>query len=114
VPLLCALARETELEQKRDAMFAGQRINGTEDRAVLHVALRNRSSRPITVEGQDVMPDVHRVLGQMKDFCEKVHSGCWPGYSGRPVRDLVNIGIGGSDLGPLMVTKALKPYATKG
>lgn len=114
MPLLCALARETGLEQKRDAMFAGHRINGTEDRAVLHVALRNRSSRPITVEGQDVMPDVHRVLGQMKDFCEKVHSGRWLGYSGRPVRDLVNIGIGGSDLGPLMVTEALKPYATKG
>ncbi len=112
--LLCALAREAGLEEKRTGMFAGEQINGTEGRAVLHVALRNRSSRPITVEGMDVMPQVRRVLQQMGRFCEQVHSGGWLGYSGLPVRDVVNIGIGGSDLGPLMVTEALKPYGQKG
>jgi glucose-6-phosphate isomerase len=112
--LLCALAREAGLEAKRDRMFAGEPVNCTENRAVLHVALRNRSSRPIRVEGADVMPQVRRVLQQMGRFCEQVHSGAWLGYSGLAVRDVVNIGIGGSDLGPLMVTEALKPYAQKG
>ncbi len=112
--LLCALARETGLEEKRDRMFAGEPINCTEGRAVLHVALRNRSGRPMMVNGRDVMPQVQRVLQQMGGFCSEVRSGRWLGYSGQPIRDIVNIGIGGSDLGPLMVTEALKPYAKQG
>ena len=91
-------------------MFTGQRINVTEDRAVLHVALRNRSNSPIIVDGEDVMPEVNAVLAQMKDFSEKVISGEWKGYTGKTISDIVNIGIGGSDLGPLMVTEALRPY----
>jgi len=114
LPLLFALAREAGLEEKRSAMFSGQPINCTENRSVMHVALRNRSSRSMSVAGQDVMPQVRRVLQQMRHFCAQVHSGAWLGYSGLPVRDVVNIGIGGSDLGPLMVTEALKPYAQKG
>jgi glucose-6-phosphate isomerase len=114
LPLLFALAREAGLEEKRSDMFSGKQINCTEGRAVLHVALRNRSSRPITVAGTDVMPQVRRVLQQMRRFCDQVHSGAWLGFSGLPVCDVVNIGIGGSDLGPLMVTEALKPYAQKG
>ncbi len=114
LPLLCALAREAGLEEKRSDMFSGQPINRTENRAVMHVALRNRSSRSMSVAGQDVMPQVRRVLQQMGRFCAQVHSGAWLGYSGLPILDVVNIGIGGSDLGPLMVTEALKPYAQKG
>ncbi len=114
LPLLFALAREAGLEEKRSDMFSGQPINRTENRAVMHVALRNLSSRSMSVAGQDVMPQVRRVLQQMGHFCAQVHSGAWLGYSGQPVRDVVNIGIGGSDLGPLMVTEALKPYAQKG
>ncbi len=114
LPLLFDLAREAGLEEKRAAMFAGRQINCTEGRAVMHVALRNRSSRPVMLAGSDVMPQVQRVLQQMECFCDQVHSGAWLGYSGLPVRDVVNIGIGGSDLGPLMVTEALKPYGKKG
>ena len=114
LPLLLALAREMKVEEKRERMFAGEPINCTEGRAVLHVALRNRSERPMVVAGKDVMPEVRRVLQQMRRFCDEVRGGRWLGYSGRPVRDIVNIGIGGSDLGPLMVTEALKPYGHKG
>jgi len=92
-------------------MFGGEKINITEGRAVLHVALRNQSGRPIFVDGQDVMPDVNKVLRQMKKFCKAVREGEWRGYTGKKITDVVNIGIGGSDLGPVMVTEALKPYA---
>lgn len=109
--LLFDLARQANVEVWRDRMFAGERINVTEDRAVLHTALRNRSNRPVLVDGRDVMPDVQRVLAQMRDFSAAVRGGEWKGYSGKPMTDVVNIGIGGSDLGPVMVTEALKPYA---
>jgi glucose-6-phosphate isomerase len=95
-------------------MFSGEQINNTEGRAVLHVALRNRSNTPIMVDGKDVMPDVNRVLDQMKSFCEKVHSGEWLGFSGKRITDIVNIGIGGSDLGPAMICDALEPYGVEG
>jgi len=108
--LLCALAEEAGLQEQIARMFRGEKINLTEQRAVLHIALRNRSNRPILVDGQDVMPQVNAVLNQMRAFCEKVRSGHWIGFTGRPISDIVNIGIGGSDLGPLMVTEALKPY----
>jgi len=109
--LLIDLAKERSIEKARDAMFAGERINFTEDRAVLHIALRNRSNVPIIVDGKDVMPEVNAVLDHMKQFCDQVISGKWKGYTGKSITDVVNIGIGGSDLGPLMVTEALKPYA---
>ncbi|MCL4216548.1 MAG: glucose-6-phosphate isomerase [Candidatus Hydrogenedentes bacterium] len=109
--LLFDLARECGLSEKIEAMFSGQKINTTEERAVLHVALRNRSNRPIEVDGHDVMPDVNRALNQMRAFSDAVRSGEWKGYTGVAITDIVNIGIGGSDLGPLMVTEALKPYA---
>ncbi|MHC1711052.1 MAG: glucose-6-phosphate isomerase [Solidesulfovibrio sp.] len=112
--LLFDLARQAGVEARRDAMFSGQKINRTEDRAVLHVALRNRSDRPILVDGIDVMPEVNRVLGQMRGFCGRVHSGQWQGYTGKKITDIVNIGIGGSDLGPQMVTLALGHYAVPG
>jgi glucose-6-phosphate isomerase len=108
--LLLDLAREAKVEQWRERMFSGERINVTEDRAVLHVALRNRSNTPILVDGRDVMPDVNEVLGRMRKFVESVRSGQWRGYTGKAITDVVNIGIGGSDLGPVMVTEALKPY----
>jgi len=108
--LLLDLARQADLEGWRDRMFAGARINTTEDRAVLHVALRNRSSRSVLIDGQDVMPAVNAVLAQMADFSERVRSGAWRGHTGATITDVVNIGIGGSDLGPLMVCEALKPY----
>lgn len=111
IQLLLRLADEAGLLTAIDAMFSGEKINTTEDRAVLHVALRNRSNRPIRVGGEDVMPAVNRVLKQMRRFSEAVRSGNWRGYSGKPIRDVVNIGIGGSDLGPKMVTTALTPYA---
>ena len=95
-------------------MFTGQKINRTEGRAVLHVALRNRSNRPILVDGQDVMPEVNRVLAKMARFSEAIRSGAWRGYTGEPITDVVNIGIGGSDLGPKMVCRALTPYVTPG
>jgi glucose-6-phosphate isomerase len=108
--LLLDLARSAGVEAWRDRMFAGEAINLTEDRAVLHVALRNRSLRPIMVNGQDVMPDVRRVLQQMRAFCDALHDGQWGGSRGQLITDIVNLGIGGSDLGPVMVTEALRPY----
>jgi glucose-6-phosphate isomerase len=108
--LLFGLARECRLREAVEAMFAGEAINETEGRAVLHTALRNRSNTPIHVAGQDVMPEVNAVLEQMKHFSEDLISGKWKGYTGKPITDVVNIGIGGSDLGPVMVTEALKPY----
>ena len=111
--LLFELAKECQLESAIQAMFSGEKINKTEGREVLHIALRNRSNRPILVEGKDVMPDVNKVLDQMKVFSEKVISGEWKGYSGKEITDVVNIGIGGSDLGPVMVTEALKHYKTR-
>ncbi|HHM04651.1 MAG TPA: glucose-6-phosphate isomerase [Gammaproteobacteria bacterium] len=112
--LLLDLVRQEGVVAWRDKMFAGEKINFTEQRAVLHVALRNRSKRPILVDGEDVMPKVNGVLAQMREFCSRVQSGAWQGYSGRPLTDVVNIGIGGSDLGPVMVTEALKPYGREG
>jgi len=112
LPLLLQLAREAQLESWRDRMFAGEKINITENRAVLHTALRNRSNRPVLVDGADVMPEVNAVLTQMRDFSEKVRSGAWLGYTGQRITDVINIGIGGSDLGPVMVCDALKPYAS--
>ena len=108
--LLLELARECRVQNAIEEMFSGEKINETEGRAVLHVALRNRSNAPIYADGIDVMPDVNAVLEQMKIFSGKVISGEWKGYTGKPVTDIVNIGIGGSDLGPLMVTEALLPY----
>jgi glucose-6-phosphate isomerase len=108
------LARQAGLAEKIEAMFQGEKINLTENRAVLHVALRNRSNRPILVDGVDVMPDVNRVLHKMRHFSEAVRSQEWRGYTGKPITDVVNIGIGGSDLGPKMVAKALTPYARPG
>ncbi|MEG0056596.1 glucose-6-phosphate isomerase [Hafnia sp.] len=107
---LQALAKETDLQGAIASMFAGEKINRTEDRAVLHIALRNRSNTPIIVDGKDVMPEVNAVLAKMKQFCERVIGGEWKGYTGKTITDVVNIGIGGSDLGPYMVTEALKPY----
>ncbi|EKO37889.1 MAG: glucose-6-phosphate isomerase [Solidesulfovibrio magneticus str. Maddingley MBC34] len=112
--LLFDLARQAGVEARRDAMFAGEKINRTENRAVLHVALRNRANRPILVDGHDVMPDVNKVLNQMRIFCGRVHSGQWKGYSGKAITDVVNIGIGGSDLGPQMASLALAHYAVPG
>jgi glucose-6-phosphate isomerase len=112
--LLQALAREVELKHAIELMFSGDKINNTENRSVLHVALRNRSNKAIKVDGQDIMPGVNAVLQKMKKFCEELRSGSWKGYTGKAITDIVNIGIGGSDLGPYMVTEALKPYAKKG
>ncbi len=112
--LLFELARETNLSGWIQHMFVGKPINFTESRPVLHVALRNRSNTPIMVNGEDVMPEVNRVLEQMKSFCYAVQNGEWRGHTGKVIRDVVNIGIGGSDLGPQMVTEALKPYAHGG
>ncbi len=107
---LMDLAREIELEEAIEKMFSGAKINETENRAVLHTALRNRDNHPIEVDGKDVMPEVNQVLQQMKDFSDKLTSGVWKGYTGKPISNIVNIGIGGSDLGPYMVTEALMPY----
>ncbi|XP_067053114.1 glucose-6-phosphate isomerase-like [Acropora muricata] len=112
--LLMNLAKARGVETLRQKMFSGEKINFTEDRAVLHIALRNRSNKPIMVDGMNVMDDVNRVLTQMRKFTEDVRSGSWKGYTGKPITDVVNIGIGGSDLGPLMVTEALKPYGKDG
>jgi len=109
--LLLKLAEERGVKEATSAMFSGAKINFTEDRSVLHIALRNRSNVAIEVDGKDVMPSVNAVLDHMKDFCNRVISGEWKGYTGKKITDVVNIGIGGSDLGPLMVTEALKPYA---
>jgi glucose-6-phosphate isomerase len=110
--LLRRLAAERGVEAMRDRMFAGQPINSTEGRAVLHVALRNRANRPILVDGKDVMPEVNAALAHMRDFSERVRGGAWTGHTGKRIRHVVNIGIGGSDLGPVMVTEALRPYLT--
>jgi glucose-6-phosphate isomerase len=110
LPLLFALAEQSELRGRIEAMFNGEKINFTEQRAVLHTALRNRSNEPVYVDGEDVMPAVNRVLDRVKDFSESVRSGDWKGYSGQSITDVVNIGIGGSDLGPVMVTEARLPY----
>jgi glucose-6-phosphate isomerase len=112
--LLFDLAAQAGLKQWTERTFAGERINITEDRAVLHVALRNRSNRPILVDGKDVMPEVNRVLKQMREFSEAIRRGTWKGYTGGAITDVVNIGIGGSDLGPVMATEALKPYGQPG
>jgi len=109
--LLFDLANQAGVEARRDAMFSGAKINRTEDRAVLHVALRNRTNRPIVVDGRDVMPEVNKVLNQMRIFCGRIHSGQWKGYTGKRITDVVNIGIGGSDLGPQMASLALAHYA---
>ncbi len=108
--LLLQLSVECHVEEKRARMFRGEKINDIEGRAVLHVALRNRSNRPILVDGEDVMPKVNAVLAKMRRFCEAVQNGSWVGATGRRITDIVNIGIGGSDLGPMMVTEALRPY----
>jgi glucose-6-phosphate isomerase len=110
--LLFQIARESKIEQWRDRMFSGEKINITENRAVLHTALRNRSNRPVYVDGKDVMPEVNAVLAQMREFTNKVRNGSWTGFTGKRITDIVNIGIGGSDLGPVMVCDALKPYAS--
>jgi glucose-6-phosphate isomerase len=114
IQLLLALAEEADLRDAIEKMFTGDKINETENRAVLHVALRNRENTPIYVDGKDVMPEVNAVLNKMKDFSEKVISGQWKGYTGKKVSDIVNIGIGGSDIGPVMVTECLRPYAKEG
>ena len=112
--LLLQLAKECGLEEAIKAMFNGEKINETEDRAVLHTALRNFSGAPVFADGKDVMPDVEKVQAQMKTFCNKIHSGDWLGYTGKKIKYIVNIGIGGSDLGPVMVTEALRPYWVEG
>ena len=114
--LLCDLAEEVKLEERRDAMYAGEHINTTENRAVLHTALRRPASEAgtIIVDGQDVVADVHQTLNKMYAFCDRVRSGEWKGVSGKPIKTVVSIGIGGSDLGPVMVYEALKPFADAG
>jgi glucose-6-phosphate isomerase len=109
--LLRALAKERDVTDWTRKMFNGEKINITENRAVLHIALRNRTNRPILVDGKDVMPEVNAVLDHMDKFSRAIRSGQWKGYTGKPITDFVNIGIGGSDLGPVMVTEALKHYA---
>jgi len=112
--LLLKLADECKLKQGIEAMFTGEKINVTENRAVLHTALRNFSDEPLIVDGEDIIPKIKKVRAQMKDFCHKIHSGEWKGFSGKKIKYIVNIGIGGSDLGPVMVTEALKPYWVAG
>ena len=112
--LLLQLAEDCNLPAAIQAMFVGEKINDTEKRAVLHTALRNFSGKPVLFEGKDVMPEIKTVLEQMKNFCSKIHSGEWKGYSGKKIKYIVNVGIGGSDLGPVMVTEALKPYWVEG
>src|SRR5688572_11949275 len=111
---LFALARECQLPEAIEAMFKGEKINETENRAVLHTALRNFSAEPVVVDGKDVMQDVRAVLAHMKKFCAAIHTGAWKGYSGKRIKYIVNIGIGGSDLGPVMVTEALKADKVEG
>lgn len=111
--LLFDLAKQQDVQGKARAMFNGEKINNTENRAVLHIALRNQSDTPIYVDGQDVMPEVRDVLQRIKVFTEKVRSGEWKGHTGKSIQHIVNIGIGGSDLGPVMVCEALKPYSKR-
>ena len=113
LPLLIDLAKHVGLDAKIKAMFCGAKINNTEHRSVLHTALRNRSNQPVYVDGQDVMPQINSVLAQMRAFSTRVRSGEWRGYTGKAITDIVNIGIGGSDLGPKMVSTALAPYASE-
>ena len=110
---LFAMARACKLDEAIKAMYSGEKINVTEGRPVLHIALRNRSNTPIYVDGKDVMPDVNEVLEKMAAFAERVRSGEWKGYTGKKIKNIINIGIGGSDLGPAMATMALKPYAQR-
>ena len=114
VAALVALAEEVELAERRDAMFAGEHINVTEDRAVLHTALRAPRDASLIVDGVDVIPQVHEVLDKVYAFADKVRSGEWVGVTGKSIKTVVNIGIGGSDLGPVMVYEALKPYVQDG
>lgn len=107
---LLNLADECQVKTAREAMFAGEKINLSEDRAVLHTALRNFSDKSITIDGEDIMPEVRQAREKMKSFCKKIHSGEWKGFTGKKIKNIVNIGIGGSDLGPVMVTEALRPY----
>ncbi len=107
---LLNLADDCKLKAAKEAMFAGEKINETEDRAVMHTALRNFSDKPIMIDGVDIMKEVRETRQKMKSFCEKIHNGTWKGYSGKKIKNVVNIGIGGSDLGPVMVTEALKSY----
>ncbi|KAI9839249.1 MAG: hypothetical protein M1819_003243 [Sarea resinae] len=111
--LLVELAKEAQVEKLRDEMFAGEKINFTEKRAVYHVALRNTSNQPMAVDGKSVVEDVNSVLEHMKEFSEQVRSGEWKGYTGKKIKTIINIGIGGSDLGPVMVSEALKPYGDR-
>ena len=111
--LLIKLARECGVEARRDAMFRGEKINVTENRAVLHVALRAPKGEVIKVDGADVVPEVHAVLGKMTDFCNRVRSGEWKGHTGKPIKNVINVGIGGSDLGPVMAYEALKFYSRR-
>ncbi|KAL1592295.1 glucose-6-phosphate isomerase [Paraconiothyrium brasiliense] len=111
--LLVELAKEAGLEKLRDDMFAGEKVNFTENRAVLHVALRNTSNQPIKVDGESVVEGVNEVLEHIKEFTEQVRSGDWKGYTGKKIKTIVNVGIGGSDLGPVMVSEALKPYGDR-
>jgi glucose-6-phosphate isomerase len=110
VELLLELAKKVQLEQSINSLFSGEKLNNTEQRAALHTALRNRSNTPIKVDGKNIMPDINKVLVKMQQFTEQVRNGKWRGYTGKPIESIVNIGIGGSDLGPAMVTKALKAY----
>jgi len=109
--LLLKLAEEVNLKKMIEAQFSGEKINFTEGRPVLHMALRNRANTPVIVDGKDVMPEVNAVLAKMKKFSDSVRNGTWKGYTGKNITDVVNIGIGGSDLGPVMVTEALYPYS---
>ncbi len=111
--LLCQLATESGLKQRIEAMFSGEKINSTEGRAVLHTALRAASDAEVVVDGKNVVPDVHEVLGRMSKFAERVRSGEWKGHTGKPIRNIVNIGIGGSDLGPMMAYEALRHYSQR-
>src|SRR5580700_8269523 len=112
--LLVALAEESGVPERRDAMFRGEHINVSEDRAVLHVALRMPADQHLVVDGTDVVAQVHEVLGRMADFANRVRSGEWKGHTGKPVRNVINVGIGGSDLGPVMAYEALRHYSTRG
>jgi glucose-6-phosphate isomerase len=113
VALLCRLAEECGLRQRIDAMFRGDKINLTENRAVLHVALRAPRGTSIVVDGRDVVPEVHAVLDRMADFSNRVRSGAWKGHTGKRIRNVINIGIGGSDLGPVMAYEALRHYSDR-
>jgi glucose-6-phosphate isomerase len=113
IELLVALADDCGMRERREAMFRGDRINISENRSVLHVALRMPRDRSLVVDGVDVVKEVHEVLDRMAAFCEKVRSGEWRGHTGKPVRNVINIGIGGSDLGPVMAYEALRHYSKR-